>query len=216
MDIIKSYNKFIEDNIEDEDKKAFLNLDRIFPNHIHLKKNWKKIREEALDLIKKNKISSIEGDVFFEKEVTSDGKWNKYYIKWYNPIDKIVEEECPFTCNLINSLPEIQLAMFSILEPNAHIKSHEGPFKGCARYHLGLSTPNSEECFISVDNKKYHWKDGEDVLFDDTFTHFVHNNTDKTRIVLFCDIKRNFKNPLVNLINTSICEKAASLTTRKN
>lgn len=34
------------------------------------------------------------------------------------------------------------------------------------------------------------WRDGESVLFDETFVHEAHNKTDIDRIILFCDIER--------------------------
>ena len=34
---------------------------------------------------------------------------------------------------------------------------------------LGLSIPKDrEKCYIRVKNQYYHWKEGEDVVFDDT------------------------------------------------
>ena len=49
--------------------------------------------------------------------------------------------------------------------------AHRDPFAGSLRYHLGLVTPNSPECFIVVDGEKYYWKDGEAVMFDETYIH---------------------------------------------
>ena len=49
-------------------------------------------------------------------------------------------------------------------------------------------------------NKKYYWKNGEVVFFDDTYEHEAFNNTDKIRVVLFMDILRPMKFPF-NLIN---------------
>ena len=40
--------------------------------------------------------------------------------------------------------------MFSVLAPGAKILPHDGVYKGCLRFHLGLSTPNSDDCFIII------------------------------------------------------------------
>ena len=56
-------------------------------------------------------------------------------------------------------------------------------YKGCLRFHLGLSTPNSDDCFIIINGEKYSWRDGEGILLDDTYEYEVHNNTDETRII---------------------------------
>ncbi len=54
----------------------------------------------------------------------------------------------------------------------------------------GLSTPNSDACRIFIDGEPYSWRDGQDVLFDETFIHSAENKTDVTRIILFCDVER--------------------------
>jgi beta-hydroxylase len=106
--------------------------------------------------------------------------------------------------------------MFSILEPGAVIRKHRGVFKGCLRFHLGLQTPNSPECFININGDDYYWKNGEGVVLDDCFSHYVQNNTDKVRIILFCDFERRMKSKLGQKINSFVCKKIAPLTTRAN
>jgi beta-hydroxylase len=154
-----------------------------------LQKNWKMIRDEALSTYKN--YSTIKGDLFFEDDVIKDGdKWKKLYFKWYSDIDEKARKLCPKTSKLIESMPNIKFAMFSVLYPGAEILPHTGPYKGCLIHHLGLKTPKNDKCFISVDNKKYHWKDGEGILFDDTRLHYVKNNTDEIRIILLCGMIR--------------------------
>ena len=51
--------------------------------------------------------------------------------------------------------------------------------------------PKEGECYIIDGGQRYDWKEGEDVLFDDTFQHAVWNKTNETRVVLFCDVFRN-------------------------
>ena len=106
--------------------------------------------------------------------------------------------------------------MFSLLEPGAKIKPHYGPLRGIVRLHVGLDTPNDPECYILVDGKRYHWKDGEIVIFDDTYEHQVHNNTDKARMVLFCDVQRPLADGIPSSINDFVIEYLAPLTSRAN
>ena len=112
-----------------------------------LAKNWKIFRDEAL--LNYNSYSDVKGDRFFEKDIIkSNNKWKKIYIKWHsNSIDPLAKNICPKTSNIIHSLPNIKLAMFSLLEPGTKIYPHKGPYKGLLRYHLGLITPNSEKIF---------------------------------------------------------------------
>ncbi len=63
------------------------------------------------------------------------------------------------------------MGMFTLLPAGAHLNPHRDPFAGSLRYHLGLVTPNADSCHIVVDGESYSWRDGEDVLFDETFVH---------------------------------------------
>ena len=38
--------------------------------------------------------------------------------------------------------------------------------------------------------EKNFWKDGEDVIFDETFIHEATNGTNEERLILFCDLQR--------------------------
>ena len=69
------------------------------------------------------------------------------------------------------------------------------------RYHIGLVTPNDPKCFINVDGERYFWKDGEAVMFDETYIHFAANETDQQRIILFCDVERPVYTKAVELFN---------------
>lgn len=100
---------------------------------------------------------------------------------------------CPKTTELLNGIGSVKAAMFAELPPGSRLVRHRDPYAGSLRYHLGLSVPNDPACFISVDGERYHWRDGEAVMFDETYIHHAENNTDKDRIILFCDVERPMK-----------------------
>ena len=83
-------------------------------------------------------------------------EWTKLYIKWHSDIDPIAMKKCPKSCKIIESLPDVKVAMFSVLAPGAKILPHSGPYKGCLRYHLGLSTHDSSNCFINIVTQKFN------------------------------------------------------------
>ncbi len=64
------------------------------------------------------------------------------------------------TTKLVNSIPSTKLAMFAELPPGAYLGKHRDPYAGSVRYHLGLSTPNDDRCFIEVDRQRHSWRDG--------------------------------------------------------
>ena len=98
---------------------------------------------------------------------------------------------CPATAALLASLPGLLNAWFSILAPGYHIPPHKGPTRALVRCHLGLRVPaDYQSCWIRVDQEILHWREGESLLFDDTYEHEVRNDTNEFRAVLFIDIER--------------------------
>lgn len=200
--------------ISKADLDPFPSLKFNFPDHERLRSQWQQIRSEVLKIYARGEMSKIKGDIFFQR--IADEKWKRFYIKWYGPSLDDAREKLPFTTELIDSFPEIKSAMISVLEPGSRITSHVGPFRGVLRYHLGLVTPkDNDNCWIKVDGIKYSWQDGEDVLFDDTYVHEVHNNTDGLRIVLFCDVRRNLRSDPTDAVTDFSC-RIAKVTTRNN
>ena len=91
---------------------------------------------------------------------------------------------------ILKTLPKVKAAMFAELPPDGQLNPHRDPFAGSLRYHLGLSTPNDDGCHIIVDGEPYSWRDGESVVFDETYVHEAYNKTQQNRIILFCDVER--------------------------
>lgn len=193
--------------------KPFPDMNIHFKNHYKLKNNYTTIREEALKIYNTGLATEIKKDMFFDK--IADNGWKKFYIKWYGDITSESYKLCPKTVELIKELPEVKLAMFSILEPGSIIKPHTGPFKGCVRYHLGLDVPE-KDAFIMIDGNKYEWKNGEDILFDDTYYHEVKNLSNKNRIILFIDIEKKMTNNIAQSINNIFINILGPISTRVN
>lgn len=105
-----------------------------------------------------------------------------------------VEENCalcPYTTGVIDKLPGMRTAFFSVLDPGYYIPPHRGPTRAVIRCHLALKVPREKErCWIRVGDQVRHWTEGQCLLLDDTYEHEVHNDTDELRVVLFLDIDR--------------------------
>ncbi|WP_031994897.1 aspartyl/asparaginyl beta-hydroxylase domain-containing protein, partial [Acinetobacter baumannii] len=39
----------------------------------------------------------------------------------------------------------------------------------------------------------YSWRDGQSVVFDETYIHYAENKTDQNRIIFFADVERPMK-----------------------
>jgi len=164
-----------------------------FPQLSLLKHHWQTIRDEALQLEREALIRGSDqyNDMGFNSFFRRG--WKRFYLKWYNDFHPSAKKYCPQTIRLIREIPEIKAAMFAVLPAGSELLQHRDPYAGSLRYHLGLITPNSEKCHIVVDGQSYAWKDGDDVLFDETYVHYAENKTDTDRIILFCDIERPVK-----------------------
>jgi beta-hydroxylase len=100
------------------------------------------------------------------------------------------------TAQLVERIPGMTTAFFSILAPGKHLPDHRGTFKGIVRYHLGLIVPEPrEQCRIRIGDIFCHWREGRSLIFDDTYRHEVWNETDGTRVVLFVDFRRPLRFP---------------------
>lgn len=155
-----------------------------------LEDNWETIRDEAIALINLEKIQAAKknDDAGFNSFFKSG--WKRFYLKWYDAKHPSAEKFCAKTVALLRQAKSVKAAMFAELPSGAKLNPHRDPFAGSLRYHLGLVTPNDDRCFIDVNQQRYSWRDGQGVVFDETFIHTAENNTDINRIILFCDLER--------------------------
>jgi beta-hydroxylase len=168
---------------------------------IELRNNYKEIRDEFLEYQKSYKIP-IFGEIISDN-ISDDQneKWRLAMLKIYGKNTDLCKF-FPVTCSIINKIPRCRLSMFSILEPNKKIPKHKGSSKCVLRYHLGLIIPKDyENCSITINNERRVWEEGKDIIFDDTFEHFVENNTNEQRVVLFLDIQKKYNHIFLDTFN---------------
>jgi len=181
-----------------------------------LRANWRTIRDEAMRLYEAGHIRASEQyddmgfNSFFRKG------WKRFYLKWYGAPLPSARALCPRTVALVESIPTVHGAMFALIGPQSKVGNHRDPFAGSIRYHLGLITPNRDECRIFVDGHQYSWRDGEDLVFDETYVHRFENLTDETRIILFCDVERPLRTRLMRAVNGFVIRHIVGLTATKN
>lgn len=172
-----------------------------FPELIPLQENWETIRNEALQLRHMQKIKAAEknDDAGFNSFFKNG--WKRFYLKWYDASHPSAERFCPCTVALLKTIPSVKAAMFAELPPGGKLNMHRDPFAGSLRYHLGLDTPNSNQCFIEVDGQRYSWRDGQGVIFDETYIHWAENTSNEDRIILFCDVERPMRYRWAQAVN---------------
>ena len=166
-----------------------------FPELDLLRQNWEAIRDEGLQLVRENYFDATKRpgtagyyDVGFRTFFKYG--WSRFYLHWYGYTHQSARRLCPRTVDLLRRVPSIHGAMFAFLPAGGQLTRHADPMAVSLRYHLGLATPNSDACFIDVDGRTLSWRDGQVLMFDETYLHYVRNDSDRDRLILMCDVKR--------------------------
>jgi aspartate beta-hydroxylase len=100
---------------------------------------------------------------------------------------------CPRTAAALEALPLLRIpghapeALFSVLRPHTHIPPHTGVINGRLTVHLPLLVP--ADCgALAVAGEAHGWREGECLVFDDSFVHEAINRSAQTRVVLIFDL----------------------------
>lgn len=168
----------------------------LFPWIAELEANWRAIRAEAAAAIqRRDRVPSLV-DISPDHKGISDEKWKSFFLWGYG--FRIPENcaRCPQTAALLDRVPGLQSAFFSIMDPGAHLIPHRGVTKAIFTTHLGLRVPAAADlCWMTVDGRKMIWREGEAFAFDDTYEHEVRNQTGEERVILLLHVKRPVRFP---------------------
>jgi len=123
-----------------------------------------------------------------------DSNWGAFYF-WKSG-EAIAENiaKCPKTVSALGAapIPVIQerspMALYSVLEADTHIAPHFGMLNTRLICHIPLVIPN--DCALRVGGETRPWKDGEALIFDDSFEHEAWNRSNERRVILLFEIWR--------------------------
>lgn len=154
--------------------------------------NWQAIHAEVRQILKHREDIPLFHDVSPDQMRISQGaNWRTFILFGFGQKLQKNAKQAPFTTALLEKVPHLQTAWFSILGPNYHIPAHRGVTKGILRCHLGIIIPkDADNCYLRVADKIKVWQPGEIFVFDDTYEHEVFNNTDEERVILLFDFDR--------------------------
>ena len=177
---------------------------RQFEWHELVTSEWTKVQSELKAVLSAVDRIPIHQEIVEEaKPLTDDDKWLSYFFYVYGQRFEKQCSECPDTARLLQQIPGMKTAFFSILSPGKRLPPHRGPYRGVMRYHLPLLVPRHGPCGIRVGDQTATFEEGVGIMFDDTYEHEAWNDTKETRVVLFLDITRPMKFPF-NIINSAI------------
>lgn len=166
-----------------------------FPELKKFEENWRQIREELEEILKfRDEVPAFQEVSPDQKRITTGKDWRTFVLYGFQTKMEKNCSQAPITTQLLEQVPNLQTAWFSILAPNAHIPAHQGVTKGIVRCHLGLIIPeDAEKCRLRVHDEFRIWHEGEAFLFDDSYEHEVWNETDEERVILLFDFDRPMK-----------------------
>jgi beta-hydroxylase len=170
---------------------------RLFPWAAQVEGEWRLIRAE-LDAVMtfRDQMPSFQDILKEVGAIQSDNNWKTFFLAGIGMDCAENRQRCPETVRLLGKIPGMTTAFFSILSPGKHIPAHRGAWNGILRFHLGLMVPEPRERVrIRIGNDFYSWREGEALIFDDTFNHEVWNDTNGYRVVLFVDFARPLYQP---------------------
>lgn len=184
----------------------------LFPYNRMLEENWQTIRAELDHLLAHREHIPPFHEVSPDQARISQGEqWRTFILYGFGHRSERNCRQCPDTTRILESIPRLQTAWFSILSPRSHIPPHRGVTKGVVRTHLGLIIPRDQvACRIRVGDQTRHWEQGKCLVLDDTFDHEVWNDTDEQRVVFIIDVERPL--PLAPRLFNRVLLKAVQLT----
>jgi ornithine lipid ester-linked acyl 2-hydroxylase len=173
----------------------------VFPWAAEIEREWQAIRAE-LDrlLVRKNELPGFHEIAKDVETISTDRNWRSFLICAYGHKSKQAIRTCPETWRVVQKIPGLKSAMFSIFEPGKHLSTHRGPYNGVLRFHLGLIVPKTGDIGIRVSDQVCRWEEGRALIFDDAYRHEAWNHSDQVRVVLFVDFAKPERFP-GNVIN---------------
>ncbi|CAI0724365.1 Aspartyl/Asparaginyl beta-hydroxylase [Serratia entomophila] len=169
----------------------------LFPDAQRFTAHWRQIRDEALavahdlhNIPRFHEIMSEQASI----SANDARDWRMFIMQAYGqPIPRNLAR-CPTLAGIIAASPDVLSASLSFLAPGKQVPAHRGPFRGILRGYLVLDMPKREDgspaAVLKVDGREYRLREGEFMLWDDTFEHEVWNDSEQVRTVLLLDVRR--------------------------
>lgn len=194
--LLPGFDRLLMRSAKTEEHEVFPN--EVFPWIPYLESNWSTIRGEAETLLRdRMSVPSVREISPDHAKIAVDDKWRSFFLWGYGVKIDANCARCPQTAKILENIPDLLTAFYSVMLAGAHVPRHTGPTKAILTAHLGLIVPlRRERCHMAVGEKNdVVWEDGKVVVFDDMFPHEVWNDTDEDRIILLLHVKRPLKFP---------------------
>lgn len=184
-----------------------------FPFLEPFEEHWEEIRAELDEILKhREAVPAFQQISPDQMKISKGDKWRTFILYGFGTKSVRNCKRAPRTTELLERVPNLQTAWFSILAPGYQIPAHRGVTKGILRCHLGLIIPrDSDNCWIRIAEERVSWRQGKAFVFDDTYEHEVFNNTEDERVILLFDFDRpmRFWGRLINRVFVTLLKFSA-------
>ncbi len=164
-------------------------LDNLTRNFAVIKREFDAVFEQGLELPAYHDVDPGERAISGNTD-GSNKKWGVFLLYLLGHKPQANCQRCPQTMELLEKVPGLVQAFFSVLDPHKSVPEHEGPYVGYLRYHLALKVPTDNPPTIRVKDWVHQWKEGGAILFDDSYPHEVVNHSNQHRAVMIVDVRR--------------------------
>jgi aspartate beta-hydroxylase len=143
--------------------------------------------------------------------------WTGYYFYRHGIPREDNRASCPRTAELLEALPLSHVrdhgpeVLFSVFTPGTHLLPHRGVTNTRAVGHLPLIVP--ADCALRVGGEIHEWREGEAVVFDDTYEHEAWNRSAEVRVVLIFDLWNPYLSPVERVAVKSLVEAIGDFRT---
>ncbi len=124
---------------------------QVFPNDLFfwpalLEQNWQAICAEANAVLRdRMSVPAVREISPDHDKIAIDEKWRSYFFWGYGLRAEEHCARCPETAGVLERIPGLLTAFYSIMLAGAHVPRHTGPTKAILTAHLGLIVPRQRE-----------------------------------------------------------------------
>ena len=160
-------NKFYDLHIGGSRRPVFFDIATTRPELLELDRNYHVIRDELLGILpdkraipRYHELDQMQYNI--SARVDPDKDWKIYPLNIMGVKPEAYCARCPNTMALLEGIPGLFEAFFSILQGGKSIPHHEGPYRGYLRYHLGLIVPQNNPPSIRLKDQHLYLEGGRE------------------------------------------------------
>lgn len=183
-----------------KNRPSFHAIEKVCPELLSFDRHFDAIKNELETILYDTSIipkySDIDEVQLYNSDEISEIKdehneaWKIFMLYLMGENLSINQAKCPVTTRILKSIPNVYQVFFSVLEGGKSIYPHNGPYLGYLRYHLAFIVPEINPPYLIVAGENYTWEQRKSMMFDDSLTHEVVNESNQMRVVLIVDILR--------------------------